>query len=75
MPHFNDATEYLRNLKMGGNNSNLAAILQSIGVKCSPCMQSALKAAGTKENRQKYYSSLRATEEQIAKIEEALGAK
>lgn len=75
MPTFADANEYLRTLKMGGNNSNLAAILQSIGVKCSPCMQSALRAAGSKENREKYYTALRATTEQIQKIEEALGAK
>lgn len=75
MPHFADATQYLKELKMTGNNSNLATILQAIGVKCSPCMQSALRNAGTKENRQRYYSALRATEEQIAQIEAALQNK
>jgi len=72
MPQFADATEYLRGLKMAGNNSNLANILQAVGVKCSPCMQSALKAAGTKEKRQGYYNALRVTEDQIRQIEEAL---
>ena len=75
MPYFADSSSYLRALKMTGNNSNLSAILQSIGVKCSPCMQSALKSAGSKENRQKYYSALRATEDQIRQIEEALQSK
>lgn len=75
MPNFADANDYLRTLKMGGNNSNLANILQSIGVKCSPCMQSALRAAGSRDNREKYYQALRASAEQIQKIEEALGNK
>jgi hypothetical protein len=72
MPQFADATEYLRGIKMAGNNSNLANILQAVGVKCSPCMQSALKAAGTREKRTPYYNSLRVTEDQIKQIEEAL---
>jgi hypothetical protein len=62
MPYFADATQYLRELKMGGNNSNLSTILQSIGVKCSPCMQGALRKASTFEQRNQYYSALRATE-------------
>lgn len=75
MPHFADATDYLRKVKMAGNNSNLANILQAIGVKCSPCMQSALRSAGTKENRQRYYSALRMTEEQISQVEAELQPK
>ena len=75
MPTFADATEYLRDLKMGGNNSNLSNILQNIGVKCSPCMQGALRQAGTFEKRSQYYAALRATEEQIQQIEEALKTK
>lgn len=75
MPVFADATEYLKELKMAGNNSNLASILQAIGVKCSPCMQSALRSKPTPEAREPYYRSLGATPEQIKQIEEALAQK
>jgi hypothetical protein len=72
MPVFADATQYLKKLKMAGNNSSLSTILQAIGVKCSPCMQSALRSKPNQEARQPYYAALGATAEQIKAIEEAL---
>lgn len=75
MPVFADATEYLKGIKMAGNNSSLSAILQAIGVKCSPCMQSALRAKPNAEARAPYYQALGATPEQVKQIEEALAQK
>lgn len=75
MPIFADATDYLRGVKMAGNNSNLANVLNLIGVKCTVCMQSALKKAGSREARDNYYKAMRVTEEQIAKIEDALNSQ
>jgi hypothetical protein len=75
MPMFADSTAYLKEIKMTGNNSSLSAILQAIGVKCSPCMQSALRSKSSAQERQPYYTALRATEDQVKQIEEALANK
>lgn len=76
MPTLPDAKSYIQKMttQQRGNNSSLAAVLQAVGVKCSPCMQSKLRSLATKEQREQHYNLLRLNEDQKKIVEESLAA-
>jgi hypothetical protein len=76
MPIIKSTKEYMSTItnKQRATNSNLANVLNQVGVRCTPCMESHIRALKSEKAREDYLRLLKISPENIQKIQETFVA-